>query len=196
MDSEAGTILVADDEQSVRWVLARALEDSGYRVVQAEGGNDALAKLRDGPLDLAFIDIRMPDLDGLAVLASAKEGGVATPIIIVTGEYDDYEGEKIAWSNELVLHVIELKTNGPAPSLDPLPELFQSDVRRINSILRSRDARLMPTAMHPWMDPATETRLWPPMTSSRSARVIPFCSNMKVTASCGVTAFIGERSSS
>jgi two-component system nitrogen regulation response regulator GlnG len=86
MDSEAGTILVADDEQSVRWVLARALEDSGYRVVQAEGGNEALAKLRDGPLDLAFIDIRMPDLDGLAVLASAREGGVATPIIIVTAQ--------------------------------------------------------------------------------------------------------------
>jgi two-component system nitrogen regulation response regulator GlnG len=86
MESEVGTILVADDEQSVRWVLARALEDSGYRVVQAEGGNEALAKLRDGPLDLAFIDIRMPDLDGLAVLASAREGGVATPIIIVTAQ--------------------------------------------------------------------------------------------------------------
>jgi hypothetical protein len=79
----------------------------------------------------------------------------------VTGDYEDYEGEKIAWSNELVLHVIELKTNGPASSLDRLPELFQSDVRRINSILRSRHARLMPTAMHPWMDPATETHLWP-----------------------------------
>lgn len=79
----------------------------------------------------------------------------------VTGEFTDYEGEKIAWSNELVLHVIELKTNGPAPSLEPLPALFQEDIRRINAILGPRHARLMPTAMHPWMDPKSETRLWP-----------------------------------
>lgn len=79
----------------------------------------------------------------------------------VTGEYSDYESEKTAWSNELVLHVIELKTNGPAPSLDPLPELFRTDIRTINSILRPRGARLMPSAMHPWMDPRVETQLWP-----------------------------------
>ena len=79
----------------------------------------------------------------------------------VTGEYSDYESEKTAWSNELVLHVIELKTNGPAPSLDPLPDLFLSDVRKINSILRPRGARLMPGAMHPWMDPRVESHLWP-----------------------------------
>lgn len=79
----------------------------------------------------------------------------------VTGEYSDYESEKTAWSNELVLHVIELKTNGPAPSLDPLPELFLADLRKINSILAPRGARLMPGAMHPWMDPRVETHLWP-----------------------------------
>ncbi|MEZ4655780.1 MAG: glutamate-cysteine ligase family protein [Candidatus Eisenbacteria bacterium] len=79
----------------------------------------------------------------------------------VTGEFTDFEDGEIAWSNELVLHVIELKTNGPAGRLAPLPKLFQADVRRINGILEPLGARLMPTAMHPWMDPATETRLWP-----------------------------------
>ena len=64
------------------------------------------------------------------------------------------------WSNELVLHVIELKTNGPVSALEPLPELFDSHVRRINEILARFDARLLPTAMHPWMNPAAETRLW------------------------------------
>jgi gamma-glutamyl:cysteine ligase YbdK (ATP-grasp superfamily) len=73
----------------------------------------------------------------------------------------DVELGEIAWSNELALHVIELKTNGPAPSLDPLADLFQQHVARINAFLASRGARLMPSAMHPWMDPDTELRLWP-----------------------------------
>jgi gamma-glutamyl:cysteine ligase YbdK (ATP-grasp superfamily) len=67
----------------------------------------------------------------------------------------------ITWSNELVLHVIELKTTHPAPGLEPLAELFQENVGRINRILRPLGARLMPGAMHPWMDPLREMRLWP-----------------------------------
>jgi gamma-glutamyl:cysteine ligase YbdK (ATP-grasp superfamily) len=67
----------------------------------------------------------------------------------------------LAWSNELVLHVIELKTNGPAPRLAGLAESFASDVRRINALLGPMGGRLMPGAMHPWMDPVREMRLWP-----------------------------------
>jgi carboxylate-amine ligase len=80
----------------------------------------------------------------------------------VAGEYvSEIEMGELAWSNELVLHVIELKTNGPAPTLDGLPEAFQRDARRINQILAPLGGRLMPTGMHPWMRPAEETRLWP-----------------------------------
>jgi gamma-glutamyl:cysteine ligase YbdK (ATP-grasp superfamily) len=73
----------------------------------------------------------------------------------------EVEMGRLAWSNELVLHVVELKTNGPAPALDGLAAAFQSDVQRIDSILAPLGARLMPTGMHPWMDPRRETRLWP-----------------------------------
>jgi gamma-glutamyl:cysteine ligase YbdK (ATP-grasp superfamily) len=76
------------------------------------------------------------------------------------GESEVLLGE-LAWSNELVLHVIELKTNGPAPLLEGLPRLFEEHLRRIESILAKQNARLMPTAMHPFMDPMTETELWP-----------------------------------
>jgi glutamate---cysteine ligase / carboxylate-amine ligase len=69
--------------------------------------------------------------------------------------------DRLNWSNELVLHVIELKTRGPARRLDVLPALFQSDVSAINSFLETEGACLLPGAMHPWMDPALETRLWP-----------------------------------
>lgn len=67
----------------------------------------------------------------------------------------------IAWSNELTLHVLELKTNGPAPTLRGLAGRFHENVQRANGVLADMGARLMPGAMHPWMDPAIETRLWP-----------------------------------
>jgi len=80
----------------------------------------------------------------------------------IAGEFvNEVEVGELAWSNELVLHVIELKTNGPAEALSPLPSLFQRDVERINQILTAHGGRLMPTGMHPWMDPERETHLWP-----------------------------------
>jgi len=80
----------------------------------------------------------------------------------LAGEFvNEAEAGALCWSNELALHVIELKTNGPAPSLDGLAGRFQHDIGRIHGLLREHGGRLMPTAMHPWMDPARETRLWP-----------------------------------
>lgn len=73
----------------------------------------------------------------------------------------DVDRGDISWSNELVAHVVELKVSRPASELESLPALFQQNVREINGLLATRCARLMPTAMHPWMDPLRETRLWP-----------------------------------
>lgn len=67
----------------------------------------------------------------------------------------------VSWSNELALHVVELKTQQPTSSIEALAEAFQEHVRRIEALLLPMNARLMPTAMHPWMDPNVETRLWP-----------------------------------
>jgi gamma-glutamyl:cysteine ligase YbdK (ATP-grasp superfamily) len=80
----------------------------------------------------------------------------------VTGSYTaDVERGAAAWSNELVLHVLEFKTNGPAPALEPLPELFQEQVHEANRLLEPHNAMLLPTGMHPYFDPMTETRIWP-----------------------------------
>lgn len=64
------------------------------------------------------------------------------------------------WSNELMAHVIELKTGEPARSLAGLPREFAEDVGEINAFLEPLGGRLLPTAMHPWMDPMREARLW------------------------------------
>lgn len=78
---------------------------------------------------------------------------------------DDAPGEvvhgPIGWSNELALHVIEFKTARPVAALSGVSEGFQSEVRRANGILAGEGAMLLPTAMHPWMNPIRESRLWP-----------------------------------
>lgn len=80
----------------------------------------------------------------------------------VAGAYEsEVEMGELSWSNELALHVVELKTNGPAGALKGLDARFDASVRQINEILAPLGGRLMPTAMHPWMDPNRETRLWP-----------------------------------
>ena len=67
---------------------------------------------------------------------------------------------KIAVSNELALHVIELKTDFALTSLDEAPHLFQEVVVRLNEIAKKHKAVLVPTGMHPFMDPMTETKIW------------------------------------
>jgi len=69
--------------------------------------------------------------------------------------------EKTAWSNELASHLIEMKTNGPVNQLDEVESIFHKDVLRMNSLLKEKNLMLMPTAMHPWMDPNKEFVIWP-----------------------------------
>ncbi|STX27799.1 Glutamate--cysteine ligase, GCS2 [Legionella beliardensis] len=69
--------------------------------------------------------------------------------------------DDIAVSNELVLHVLELKNNGPRPLTEPLAEHFQKAITTINPILAEHHLQLLPTGAHPWMNPLQETKRWP-----------------------------------
>ncbi len=72
----------------------------------------------------------------------------------------DIDNGEIGWSNELVAHVVELKTEGPTSDLDSLPELFHQNILEINGLLKEFGAQLLPTASHPLMNPQTDTELW------------------------------------
>ncbi|KTD62549.1 carboxylate-amine ligase [Legionella spiritensis] len=67
----------------------------------------------------------------------------------------------IAVSNELVLHVLELKNNGPKPPDSEIVNQFQSTIMQLQPLLNHHNLILLPTGAHPWMNPATETRRWP-----------------------------------
>ncbi|HAV65569.1 MAG TPA: glutamate--cysteine ligase [Verrucomicrobiales bacterium] len=103
------------------------------------------------------LEYMIVDAETLAVRAEADR-----LIKAESGELDgDVSRGALEWSNELALHVIELKTGRPAAKLTGLAEGFQDEVKYINSVLSKSGARLLPTAMHPWMNPATDSRLWP-----------------------------------
>lgn len=72
----------------------------------------------------------------------------------------DVENGKIEWSNELVAHVMELKTNGPTDDLETLDEIFTQNIKEVNALLEELDSELLPTAAHPLMHPGTEMQLW------------------------------------
>lgn len=68
---------------------------------------------------------------------------------------------QIAWSNELALHVIEMKCAEPANAINGLAQAFHAQVKKMNELLAPFDACLLPTGAHPWMDPINESYLWP-----------------------------------
>ena len=103
-------------------------------------------------LEYAIVATDTLDVLPIADWLLAQEAGPGVTDV-VRGTY--------GWSNELVLHVIEIKNRAPAATLAGLAEGFAAEVSAIDNLLRKHGARLLPGAMHPWMDPATQTQLWP-----------------------------------
>jgi glutamate---cysteine ligase / carboxylate-amine ligase len=103
------------------------------------------------------LEYMIVDKDSLSVLPITDK-----IIHKIAQEYiGDLERGQMGWSNELALHVIELKTLDPVPSLYELPAKFHENIRDINNIAADFGGILMPTSMHPWMDPLKEMQLWP-----------------------------------
>jgi two-component system nitrogen regulation response regulator GlnG len=77
-------ILVADDEPALRWLLDRLLRQAGHTVTVVEDGPAALAAAAAERYDLAFLDIRMPGLDGLEVLGRLRADSPETAVVVMT----------------------------------------------------------------------------------------------------------------
>lgn len=78
-------VLVVDDEEIIRNVMQDILNDSGYKVDVAENGEVALEMAKKAQYDLAFVDVRMPTMDGLEFLEKAKELEPDLDVIMMTG---------------------------------------------------------------------------------------------------------------
>ena len=83
---DQGKILIVEDEESLRFVLQKALEAEGYWVQLAANGALARRLLTDTHFDVSLMDIKLPDVDGLDLLKETKEHGVDTAVIVMTAQ--------------------------------------------------------------------------------------------------------------
>lgn len=94
----AKTIMTADDSASVRQMVSFTLKQSGYEVVEAVDGKDALTKLSGQKVDMLITDLNMPNLDGIGLIKGVRGGTLNKfiPIIMLTTESQDgkkFEGK-------------------------------------------------------------------------------------------------------
>jgi CheY-like chemotaxis protein len=94
-----GTILVVDDFDDTRLLLRTWLQKKGFRVVEAENGNRAIAAAESSRPDLIIMDVEMPELDGLAATRKIRElkDFAAVPIVAVSAYgADQYRDHALA----------------------------------------------------------------------------------------------------
>jgi DNA-binding response OmpR family regulator len=86
--SISGHILIIDDEASLRQTLARVLQRAGHEVTTAGAGQEALALLAQQAFDLVYLDIRMPEMNGLEALKAIHAAQPELPVILFTAQPD------------------------------------------------------------------------------------------------------------
>lgn len=79
-------ILIADDEEDIRWILETSLKKSGFEVECAENGEDAVRKACEEAYSLILLDINMPDMNGFEVLTQLRNRKIDSPIIFITAQ--------------------------------------------------------------------------------------------------------------
>jgi DNA-binding NtrC family response regulator len=78
------TVLIVDDEKNIRATLSRGLHLDGFRTQEAGNGLEALQALEGGGIDLVLLDVQMPEMDGLALLAAMEQRRFGVPAIVLT----------------------------------------------------------------------------------------------------------------
>ncbi len=86
--NSGGHILIIDDEASLRQTMARILQRAGYEVTTAATGKDGLSLVSEHPFDLLYLDIRMPDMNGLELLKTIHAKLPDLPVILFTAQPD------------------------------------------------------------------------------------------------------------
>jgi len=83
------SVLVVDDNESIREVLAIVLSGSGYRCESAKNGVEAMQRVRQARFDAVVTDLEMPEMDGIALTRELRQQFSSLPVMIMTGYSDD-----------------------------------------------------------------------------------------------------------
>jgi DNA-binding response OmpR family regulator len=145
MADPAPTILLVDDEDAVRKVLAFPLERDGYEVIQAADGEEALQQFAQQPVDLVVLDIMLPRLDGLEVCKRLRATSTV-PIIMLTARDDELDkviGLELGADDYITkpfsirefrsrVRALLRRARAPHTSLDVVEEVIEHDGLRID----------------------------------------------------------------
>lgn len=101
------TILVIDDEPDMLWVLESVLRSNHFNVLKASTGSEAIALAPKTELEMAFLDAKLPDMEGLEIARLLKASNPYTKIIMISGYYYEHD-DKIqdALRTGLIVHFI------------------------------------------------------------------------------------------
>ena len=80
-------VLVVDDEEDLCWVIEKSLRPAGFSVNRALNGKDALLLLEKTFFKVAFVDVKIPDMDGFTLAALIREHSPGTRIVLISGYY-------------------------------------------------------------------------------------------------------------
>jgi len=78
-------VLIVDDQDMLREMLKDFLSEKGYQIFEASNGKECVAKIEEGDFDAIFMDVRMPEMDGLEALEKIRSTGVKTPVFLMSG---------------------------------------------------------------------------------------------------------------
>ena len=146
MDKHA-KILVVDDDENIRNTMKAILEDEGYLVDLAANGNDAIQKTKKSTYNIALLDIRLPDMEGVELLKLIKDTFPRTRKIMVTGypsmqnaiaalnkNADAYLIKPIDIENllSLVKEQLKLQENERAFSEEKVAEFIETRVKELS----------------------------------------------------------------
>ncbi|MBV8816194.1 MAG: response regulator [Verrucomicrobia bacterium] len=146
-------ILIVDDEPNVRLNYRITLEVEGHQVIETASGTEALKRLKLGKFDLAILDMRMPGMSGLDLLAAMRAQKIRTPAIIVTA-YSDVPNavraiqlgasdflQKPLRPDDLrrVANEVMLRNSEPAAPSDDMLNQFDHSVAEARRLIQSGD---------------------------------------------------------
>lgn len=83
--SQPARVLIVDDEKNIRLTLSTLIQRAGFDVTSAEGGEEAINLLSKHRYDLLLVDLKMPEIDGMQVVAAARQFDPDIVIIVLTG---------------------------------------------------------------------------------------------------------------
>ena len=101
-----GRILIADDEAAIANGLSAILSDEGYQVEVAADGQKALERLSNERFGVVLADLKMPKLDGIALLKAIRERKIPTELVMITGQGSTEMAsalETCGWWHNLIL---------------------------------------------------------------------------------------------